>query len=138
MHQRVIILGNLGGDPEMRYMPDGTAVTNISVATNRTWKDNSGQRVSETTWFRVAFWGPVAEVINQYFEKGKPIYVEGRMVPDPETGGPKIFTRSDGSVGATYEVKADKFSFTPRSEGSPYQGGQQQQQQEQTTDDIPF
>jgi single-strand DNA-binding protein len=66
MYQKIIVVGNVGRDPEMRYMPDGTAVTSFSVATNRRWTDRaSGQPVDETTWFRVSVWGRRAEVANQ-------------------------------------------------------------------------
>ena len=75
MFQETIIVGNLGTDPEMRYMPDGTAVANFSVATNRKWKDAAGEQVEEVCWFRVSVWGVQAEACNEYLEKG-------RSVPD--------------------------------------------------------
>ena len=112
MYQKIIIVGNLGGDPEMRYMADGTAVTNFSLATNRRWTDrNTGQPVTETTWFRVAVWGRQAEAANQYLSKGRRVLVEGRLQSDPQTGGPRLFTRQDGTVGATYELRAFNFTF---------------------------
>lgn len=112
MYQKIIVAGNVGRDPEMRYMPDGTAVTSFSVATNRSWNDRqTGQRVDETTWFRVSVWGRRAEVANQYLAKGRQVLVEGRIKPDPSTGGPKLFTRQDGTVGASFEIIADNFSF---------------------------
>ncbi|GJM42796.1 MAG: hypothetical protein DHS20C20_30780 [Ardenticatenaceae bacterium] len=114
MYQKLIIVGNLGGDPEMRYMPDGTAVTNFSVATNKRWTDRAtGQPVDETTWFRVSAWGRNAENCNQYLQKGSRVLVEGSLQPDPATGGPKTFVRHDGTVGATYNVKADTVRFLP-------------------------
>jgi len=112
MYQKIIVAGNLGGDPEMRYMADGTAVTNFSLATNRSWTDrNSGQPVQETTWFRVSVWGRQAESVNQYLSKGRQVIVEGRLRPDPATGGPRTFTRQDGTVGASYEMTADTVRF---------------------------
>ena len=112
MYQKIIVVGNVGRDPEMRYMADGTAVTSFSVATNRSWNDKqTGQRVDETTWFRVSVWGRRAEVANQYLTKGSKVLVEGRIKPDPNTGGPKLFTRQDGSIGSSYEITADNFSF---------------------------
>ena len=66
MYQQIIIVGNLGSDPEMRYMPDGTAVTNFSVATNRKWTDGNGDPQEEVPWFRESAWGREAETSNQY------------------------------------------------------------------------
>lgn len=112
MYQKIIVAGNLGGDPEMRYMADGTAVTNFSLATNRRWTDrNTGQPVDETTWFRVSVWGRQAESANQYLSKGRQVIVEGRLRPDPGTGGPRTFTRQDGTVGASYEITAETVRF---------------------------
>ena len=112
MYQKIIVAGNLGGDPEMRYMADGTAVTNFSLATNRRWTDrNTGQPVDETTWFRVSVWGRQAESVNQYLSKGRQAIVEGRLQPDPSTGGPRLFTRQDGTVGASFEIRADTVRF---------------------------
>lgn len=112
MFQKIIIVGYLGSDPEMRYMPDGTAVTNFSVATSRRWTDSqSGQPVDETTWFRVNTWGKQAENANQYLRRGSKALVEGRIVPDPQTGGPKLYTRRDGTVGASFEIRATQVTF---------------------------
>jgi single-strand DNA-binding protein len=110
MYQKIIIVGNLGSDPEMRYMPDGTAVTNFSVATNRKWSDAGGQH-EEVTWFRVSAWGRNAENCNQYLAKGSKALIEGRIKPDPATGGPKTFLRQDGTVGASYEIHAETVRF---------------------------
>ena len=97
MYQKVVIVGNLGGDPEMRYMPDGRAVTNFSIATSRRWTDQaSGEPREETTWFRVSVWGRQAEAANQFLSRGQKALVEGRMRPDPQTGGPRLFNRQDG------------------------------------------
>ncbi|MDX1686830.1 MAG: single-stranded DNA-binding protein [Candidatus Promineifilaceae bacterium] len=112
MYQKIIIVGNLGRDPEMRYMADGTAVTNLSVATNRRWSDrNTGEQREQTTWFRVSVWGRQAETVNQYLSKGRRVLVEGRLEADPQTGGPRLFTRQDGTVGASYEIRAFTVRF---------------------------
>lgn len=111
MYQKITIIGNLGRDPEMRYLPSGQAVTNISVATNRRYNDSSGQKVDETTWFRVSVWGSQAEAVNQYLKQGSKVLVEGRLRPDPETGGPSIFSRGDGSPGASFEITAQNVLF---------------------------
>jgi len=96
----IVVVGRLGRDPEMRYSPSGDAVTSFSIATDRQYTDSSGQRVKETIWFRVSVWGKQAESCNTYLKKGKMVLVEGRLVCDGATGGPKIFKRQDGSSGA--------------------------------------
>jgi single-strand DNA-binding protein len=76
---KVILVGNLGRDPETRYMPDGGAITNISVATTDVWKDKSGEKQEKTEWHRVAFFGKLAEIAGDYLKKGSQVYVEGRL-----------------------------------------------------------
>jgi single-strand DNA-binding protein len=139
MYQKVIIAGNLGSDPEMRYMPDGTAVTNFSVATNRRWTDGSGEQKEETTWFRVSVWRRQAEVANEYLSKGRQVLVEGRLRPDPATGGPRTFTRQDGTVGASYELTADTVRFIGgRDSGGFSSEGEDMGAAPQEEDEIPF
>jgi single-strand DNA-binding protein len=77
---KVILVGNLGRDPETRYMPDGAAITNVSVATSFQWNDKtSGEKKEETEWHRVMFRGKLAEVAGEYLKKGSQVYVEGRL-----------------------------------------------------------
>ena len=76
---KVILIGNLGRDPETRYMPDGGAITNISVATTDVWKDKNGEKQEKTEWHRVAFFGKLAEIAGEYLKKGSQVYVEGRL-----------------------------------------------------------
>lgn len=77
---KVILIGNLGKDPEVRYMPNGAAVANFSIATSRRWKDkHSGERQEETEWHRVVAYERTAEVVGEYLKKGQPVYVEGRI-----------------------------------------------------------
>jgi single-strand DNA-binding protein len=121
MYAKLIIVGNLGGDPEMRYTPDGTPVTNFSVAVNRRWNNADGSPGEETLWFRCTAWRKTAEVVNQYLAKGRQVLVEGRLRPDPDTGGPRTFVRNDGSPGAAYEVTVETIKFlgsAPNSNGS--------------------
>lgn len=135
MYAKLTLVGNLGRDPEMRYMPDGTAVTNLNVATNRRWTDAHGQPAEETTWFRVSVWNKQAEACNQYLRKGSKVLVEGRLRPDPQTGSPRIWTSQNGNVGASYEVTADRIVFlTSRAETAD--AGNDAPDQEE--DDIPF
>ena len=140
MYQKVIIAGNLGGDPEMRYMSDGTAVTNFSVATSRRWTNKaSGEQQEETIWFRVSVWGRQAETTNEYLSKGRQVLVEGRMKPDPQTGGPRIWTGQDGAPRASFEITADTVRFMGSREGggsaTADSGGASPAQEE---DEIPF
>lgn len=110
-YHTIILAGNLGRDPEMRYTPGGQAVTNFSVAVNDNYTNNSGERVDRTIWFRVTTWGKQAEICNQYLKKGRKVLVEGRLVVDPSTGGPRIWNRQDGSPAASYEVNASLVRF---------------------------
>jgi len=138
MYQKITIVGNLGRDPEMRYTPNGQAVTNFSVATNRQYTASSGERVKETVWFRVAAWGRQAETCNQYLRSGSRVLIEGRLTPDRESGGPRIWTRQDGTPAASYEITAERVVFlSTRAEDqaaySPDEGGE-----EPPEDEIPF
>ncbi|MDP6778672.1 MAG: single-stranded DNA-binding protein [Candidatus Latescibacteria bacterium] len=76
---KVILIGNVGADPELRYTPSGTAVTNFNMATNESWTDNSGDRQEKTEWHRIVVWGRLAEICNQYLRKGSKVYIEGRL-----------------------------------------------------------
>lgn len=111
MYSKIIIVGNLGRDPEMRYTPSGQAVTNLNVATSNRYTNSEGEQVDETTWFRVSVWGRQAEACNQYLKKGRQVLVEGRLNADKATGGPRIWTRQDGTAGASYEVRAFTVRF---------------------------
>jgi single-strand DNA-binding protein len=76
---KVILIGNVGADPELRYTPSGTAVTNYNMATNESWTDSSGERQERTEWHRIVVWGRLAEICNQYLRKGSKVYIEGRL-----------------------------------------------------------
>ncbi|MFZ3323179.1 MAG: single-stranded DNA-binding protein, partial [Usitatibacter sp.] len=90
---KVIIVGNLGRDPETRYMPEGNAITNISVATTDKWKDKNGEMQEKTEWHRVAFFGKLAEIAGEYLKKGSQVYVEGRLqTREWEKDGVKRYT----------------------------------------------
>ena len=118
MYQRVFLSGNLGGDPELRYTPNGTPVTNFSVATNERWTGQDGEQQERTIWWRVKVWGKQAETVSQYLSKGSQVFVEGRMDPDPETGGPRIWTGRDGQARASFEVVARRVQFVGRRGGA--------------------
>ena len=94
---KVILVGNLGRDPEVRYSPDGAAICNVSIATTSQWKDkNSGERREETEWHRVVFYNRLAEIAGEYLKKGRSVYVEGRLKTrkwqDKETGADRYST----------------------------------------------
>ncbi len=131
MFQKVTIVGNLGRDPEMRTLPSGQAVTNFSVATNRQYTGSDGQRVKETCWFRVTAWGRLGETTNQYLRKGSKVLVEGRLNPD-ESGNPKVFAKSDGGHGASFEITASTVQFLDPA------GSSDQTTQEVDAEDLPF
>lgn len=106
MYQKLVIVGNLGADPEMRYTPSGQAVTNFNIATNRRWVSNDGQQQEETTWFRVTVWGKQAETCNQYLSKGRQVLCEGRLRPEIN-----IWTDQNGTPRANYEMTAYEVRF---------------------------
>lgn len=91
---KVMIIGHLGRDPEMRYTPSGRPVTTFSVATSRSWHSADGERHKETEWFNVVAWGSLAEICNQYLRKGQQVYIEGRLQTRrwEDTEGNKHFT----------------------------------------------
>lgn len=137
MYQKIIIIGNLGRDPEMRYTPSGQAVTNFSVATNRQYSASDGQQIKETVWFRISAWGRQAETCNQFLRQGSKVLVEGRLTADPASGGPRIWNRQDGTPAASFEISAGTVRFlSTRQEDEAYQAAMPMDQQED--DDIPF
>ena len=101
---KAIIVGNLGKDPEVRYMPDGGAITNISVATTDTWKDKAGEKQEKTEWHRVAFFGKLAEIAGEYLKKGSQVYLEGRLQT-------RKWQDKDGQDKYTTEIVADRMQM---------------------------
>ena len=142
MYHTLIVVGNVGKDPEMRYTPSGQAVTSFSVATNRQYTTGNGEQVKETVWFRVTTWGKQAEVCNQYVKKGMKVLVEGRLTPDKATGGPRVWTKNDGTPAASFEVTAGTVRFLSSrgetSEMSTQSGGSYESAEMPPEDDIPF
>ncbi|NJD88359.1 MAG: single-stranded DNA-binding protein [Betaproteobacteria bacterium] len=107
---KVILIGNLGRDPETRYMPDGGAVTNVSIATTETWKDKSGEKQEKTEWHRVAFFGKLAEIAGEYLKKGSQVYVEGRLQT-------RKWQDKDGQDKYTTEIVADRMQMLGSRQG---------------------
>lgn len=137
MYHTIIIVGNLGRDPEMRYTPTGQAVTNFPVATNRQYTASSGETVKETIWFRVSVWGKQAESCNQFLRKGGKVLVEGRLNPDPNTGGPRIWQGQSGP-GASFEVTAGTVRFLSSRGETETMGTGELDYNPESDDDIPF
>ena len=141
MFHTIIIVGNLGRDPEMRYTPSGQAVTNFSVATNRQYTSSNGQLVKETIWFRISAWGKQAETCAQYLRRGSKVLIEGRLVADPATGGPRIWQGQKGA-GASFEVSAStvRFLSSRGEDDGSYTSGYSDGESAETIDDqeIPF
>ena len=107
---KVILVGNLGRDPETRYMPDGGAITNISIATTSTWKDKSGEKQEATEWHRIAFFGKLAEIAGEYLKKGSQVYVEGKLRT-------RKWQDKDGHDKYTTEIIADEMKMLGSRQG---------------------
>ena len=140
---KVILIGNLGKDPEIRRTQDGRPIANLSVATSESWRDKTtGERKEKTEWHRVVVFNEgLCKIIEQYLKKGSKVLVEGRLTPDKNTGGPRIWQKQDGTSGASFEVTAGTVRFlTSRGEGDsgggmPADAGDFSAPAE---DDIPF
>ena len=139
---RIIIIGNLGSEPEMRFTPNGRPVTSFSVATNRRYTTSEGERREETEWFTVVTWARLAEQCNQYLTKGRLVYVEGRLRTHTWEG-------QDGQRRSRNEIVADRVSFLDRQAVAPLpeekveETGTEEKVEETGTDeleaeDIPF
>jgi len=108
---KVIIVGNLGKDPEVRYMPSGSAICSITVATSRQWKDKtSGDKQEETEWHRIVFFDRMAEIAGEYLKKGRPVYVEGRLKT-------RKWSDKDGVEKYTTEIVADQMQLLGNRDG---------------------
>ncbi len=108
---KVILIGNLGKDPEVRYAPSGSAICNVTIATSRQWKDkNSGERQEETEWHRVTFFDRLAEIAGEYLKKGRPVYVEGRLKT-------RKYTDKDGIEKYTTDIIATEMQLLGGREG---------------------
>lgn len=135
MFHTIIIVGNLGRDPEMRYTPTGQPVTSFSVATSRQYTNTNGEQIKETIWFRVTTWGKLAEICNQYLKKGSKVLIEGRLTPDLSTGGPRIWSGQDGQARASFEVTAQTVRFLSSRGEAP---GAEVVNDVTSDEDIPF
>lgn len=140
---KVILIGNLGRDPEIRYMPNGEPVANIAIATTSKYKNKTGELVEETEWHRVTFFGKLAEIVGQYLKKGRPVYVEGRLKT-------RKYTDKDGVEKYATDIIANEMQMLggkPDVDDSPRQAAPQQSQPQRKAapsdfsdmdDDIPW
>ena len=141
---KIILVGNLGRDPELRYTPDGTPVCTFSLATNEKRRDRAtGENNDVTTWFRVTLWRRQAEVASQYLTRGKPVYIEGRLRVEE-------YTDRDGKTRHSLEVTATDMQFIGAARGADDAGGGSQtraaaapqhagpEPTDLTDDDVPF
>lgn len=146
---RVILIGNLGQDPEVRYLPNGGAVANLSVGVSEQWKDKStGERKQKTEWCRVVLFGKLAEVAGEYLRKGSQVYIEGKLTTrkwTDQAGVEKYTTEIHVNIGGTMQMLGGKqdSSSKPAQNKAPQQSGQQSPQRNDEPpmdfdDDIPF
>lgn len=128
---KVILIGNLGSTPEVKYTPSGQAVSSFNIATNEKWKDKDGQFQEKTEWHRIVVWGKQAENCGKYLSKGKPVYVEGKLQT-------REWKDKDGQKKYTTEVVAQSIQFLGSKDGIDYAKEMLGAQEEPRTDDAPF
>lgn len=113
---KVILIGNLGADPETRFLPSGDAVANIRIATTENWKDKSGEKQEHTEWHRISFFGKLAEIAGEYLKKGSPVYIEGRIRT-------RKWQDKEGQDRYSTEIVADRMQLLGSRGGSGAAGG---------------
>jgi single-strand DNA-binding protein len=128
---RMMVIGNLGTDPEMRYTPNGNPVTSFRVATTRTYTSSNGEKQQETEWFTVVAWNQLAELCNQYLNKGRRAYVDGRLHSHSWEG-------NDGQTRFRNEIIADRVLFLDRQPTGQSSTGEQQDEHPLEAEDLPF
>ncbi len=139
---KVILIGNLGSDPEVRFTPNGTAVGNFNIATNESWNNKDGKKEERTEWHKIVVWGKTAENCGEYLSKGRPVYIEGRLQT-------REWNDKDGNKRYTTEIVAQTVQFlgmpgekggesVPRSKSSPAPSNFAEAAPMEVEDDIPF
>ena len=128
---KVILVGNLGQDPESRFTPQGTAVTNLSVATNETWKNQNGESQDKTEWHRIVMYGKMAETAAEYMKKGQMVYVEGRLETNEWEDQNQVKRK-------TTQVRCDNFTMLGRRQMQSQETASNDQSSMNSDDDIPF
>lgn len=128
---KVILVGNLGQDPESRFTPQGTAVTNLSLATNETWKNQNGESQDKTEWHRIVMYGKMAETAAEYMKKGQMVYVEGRLETNEWEDQNQVKRK-------TTQVRCDNFTMLGRRQMQSQETASIDQPSMNSDDDIPF
>jgi len=139
---KVILVGNLGVDPEVRFTPSGQAVANFRIATSESWKDKDGQKQERTEWHRIVVWGKLGELCGEYLKKGRQVYLEGRLQT-------REWNDKEGKKNYTTEVVVSNVCFLGGGEGRKMEGGGRREEggmqgyppdsgPEPLDDDIPF
>jgi len=118
---KVILMGNLGRDPEVRFMPNGDAVCNFSIATTDSWKDKAGERQEKTEWHNIVMYRRLAEIAGEYLKKGRPVYLEGRLQT-------RKWQTKEGQDRYTTEIIADSMQMLGGRDGAPTQDSQSSSQ----------
>jgi single-strand DNA-binding protein len=131
--QLVMYEGYMAENPEMRYTPSGKAVTNFRMGSNRKWKNANGEDVKETTWLKIAAWGKLGEIVNQYCEKGSHVIVTG-ILRVGKNGSPEVYELSNGGHGASYEITAREVRILKGKTGD----AQVMEESPVSDEDIPF
>lgn len=132
MH-KIVVIGHLGRDPEMKYLPNGQGVTTFSVASSRKYKTASGEQREDTEWFNVSAWGRLAETCNQYLSKGQQVYLEGSLKT-------RSYEDRSGATRFSLDVNANEIQFLSGGAGGATTGREQSEQSEpdQSVNDLPF
>lgn len=147
MYHEITLIGRLGGDPEMRYTPSGTPVTNFSVATDRRWTGADGDQRKEVVWWRVTAWRRQAETCNEYLSKGDQVFIKGTIGGDrlPQSDGaeqvvPHTWQSQDGETRARFEVTARLVQFLGSPGGRPAADipGEMPEESSEDEEEIPF
>ena len=129
MLNKVILIGRLGRDPEVRYMPNGEAVCNFSVATSETWNDRNGQRVERTEWHNITMYRKLAEIAGQYLKQGSQVYIEGKIKS-------RKYTDKNGVERTAYEIIANEMKMLGGNAQTPQEQPKQPQGNAQSAEDI--
>ena len=125
---KVMLIGRLGQDPEMRYTPSGRPLTKLQLAVNRSWTDSDGEKKTETEWFNIVTWGKLAEICNQYLTKGQQVYIEGRIQT-------RRWKDDDGTQHSSVEINAREMIML---DGRPGEDGSNSIESSPSEEDYPF
>lgn len=137
MLNKLIVEGRVGNHPQLNELPDGNKVCNFSMAHNERFTNGGGERVERVTWFRVSVWNGQAQAVHSYVNKGDPVSVMGKLIPD-NTGNPRIWVGNDGIARASFEIRAQEVNFLATKEESEARASQDVPADQVEEDEIPF